>query len=76
MLIIKTGCRFVSNCPMQNNSQYHKALSWSVSMIIKWWKVDKKNEPKKNHMICNEPQEIAVGRNASFKDPSSHEKFP
>lgn len=37
----------------------------------------KKNEPKKKpHMICNEPQEIAVGRNASFKDPSSHEKFP
>lgn len=43
-------------------------------MIIK---VDKKNEPKKKqHMICNEPQEIAVGRNARFKDPSSHEKFP
>lgn len=36
----------------------------------------KKMNQKKTHMICNEPQEIAVGRNASFKDPSSHEKFP
>lgn len=36
----------------------------------------KMNQKKKQHMICNEPQEITVGRNASFKDPSSHEKFP
>lgn len=43
----------------------------------KMMKGRQKNEPKKQqHMICNEPQEIAVGRNASFKDPSSHEKFP
>lgn len=43
----------------------------------KMMKGRQKNEPKKTpHMICNEPQEIAVGRNASFKDPSSHEKFP
>lgn len=43
----------------------------------KMMKGRQKNEPKKKtHMICNEPQEIAVGRNASFKDPSSHEKFP
>lgn len=31
---------------------------------------------KEKTIICNEPHEITIRRSASFKDASSHEKFP
>lgn len=38
-------------------------------------KVAQKKKKEKT-IICNEPHEITIRRSASFKDASSHEKFP